>query len=94
MTKYEAERLAKLAKIERVKGLLESNNIDFEQHKNGVHIQIKTNFGLAHVWASTDKIQVEAVNYQYENHAQLITMIQSLIYRPQWLDAKPNLDNN
>ena len=85
MTKHEAERMAKLAKIERVKGLLEANNIDFEQHKNGVHIQIKSNFGLIHVWASTNKMQVQAVNYIYENHSQMIAMIESLRVRPSWL---------
>lgn len=85
MTKHEAERLAKLAKIERVKGLLEASNIGFEQHKNGVHIQIKTNFGLAHIWPSTNKIQVQGINYTYENHAQMISMVESLLIRPQWL---------
>jgi len=88
MTKHEAEKLAKLAKIERVKGLLEVNSIDFEQHKNGVHIQIKTNFGLTHIWPSTNKMQVQDVNYTYQNHAQMISMVESLRVRPQWLENK------
>lgn len=87
MNKYEAEHLAKKLKINHVLSLLDRHNIKYEKHRNGVHIQIKTNFGLAHVWPSTDKLQVEAVNYQYENHAQLITMIESLVYRPRWLET-------
>ncbi len=88
MNKNEAEKLAKLAKIDRVKGLLEANNIEFEQHKQGVHIQIKTNFGLVHIWPSTNKMQVQAVNYIYESHAQMICRIESLLFRPEWLNGE------
>ena len=72
MNKNQAEREAKLARIARVRYLLEDNNIPYISHREGVHIQVNSNFGDVHIWASTDKMQVRAVNYIYSSHRELI----------------------
>lgn len=86
MTKNEAEREAKLVKIAHVKYLLESNNISYIEHRNGVHIQVNSNFGDVHIWASTDKMQVKAVNYIYRSHKELIDRLLEMRYKPEWME--------
>lgn len=86
MTKNEAEREAKLIKIARVKYLLKDNNIPYIEHKNGVHIQVNSNFGDVHIWASTNKMQVKSVNYIYSSHRELIDRLLELRCKPEWME--------
>lgn len=85
MKKSESVRLAKYAKIVRVKYLLKQNNIPFIEHRRGVHIQVNSNFGDVHIWASTDKMQVKDVNYIYTSHRELIDRLLELRCKPKWM---------
>lgn len=86
MTKNEAEREAKFTRIARVRYLLEYNNIPFIEHRNGVHIQVNSNFGDVHIWASTNKMQVKSINYIYTSHRELIDRLLELRCKPQWME--------
>lgn len=86
MNKSQAEREAKSARIKRVKSLLEGNNIPYLSHRGGVHIQVNSNFGDVHIWASTDKMQVRAVNYIYSSHKELIGRLLELRVKPNWME--------
>lgn len=86
MNKNQAEREAKSARIKRVKSLLEGNNIPYLSHRGGVHIQVNSNFGDVHIWASTDKMQVRAVNYIYSSHKELIDRLLELRVKPSWME--------
>lgn len=86
MNKSQAELEAKLARIKRVKSLLEGNNIPYLSHRGGVHIQVNSNFGEAHIWASTDKMQVKAINYIYSSHRELIDRLLELRVKPNWME--------
>lgn len=86
MTKNEAERAAKLARIGRVKYILKDNNIPFIEHRAGVHIQVNSNFGDVHIWASTNKMQVKSINYIYTSHRELVDRLLELRYKPQWME--------
>lgn len=86
MTKNEAQRLEKIIKIKRVMYLLDANDIPYISHRDGVHIQINSNFGDIHIWASTDKMQVKAINYIYQSHRELIDRVIELRYKPNWMD--------
>ena len=86
MTKNEAQRLEKMVKIKRVMYLLDDNDIPYISHRDGVHIQVNSNFGDIHIWASTDKMQVKAVNYTYHSHRELIDRIIELRYKPNWME--------
>lgn len=86
MTKNEAEREAKLVKIARVKYLLEDNGIPFIEHRGGVHIQVNSNFGDVHIWASTNKMQVKSINYIYNSHRELIDRLLEMRCKPEWME--------
>ena len=86
MNKSQAEREAKLARIKRVKSLLEGNNIPYLSHRGGVHIQVNSNFDDVHIWASTDKMQVKAINYIYSSHKELIDRLLELRVKPSWME--------
>ena len=85
VNKNQAEREAKLVRIKRVKYLLEDNNIPYISHRDGVHIQVNSNFGDVHIWASTDKMQVRGINYIYNNHRELIDRLLELRVKPNWM---------
>ena len=86
MNKNQAEREAKLVRIKRVKYLLEGNSIPYISHRDGVHIQVNSNFGDVHIWASTDKMQVKAINYIYSSHRELIDRLLELRVKPNWME--------
>lgn len=86
MTKNEAEREAKLVKIARVKYLLKDNGIPFIEHRGGVHIQVNSNFGDVHIWASTNKMQVKSINYIYNSHRELIDRLLEMRCKPEWME--------
>ena len=86
MNKNQAEREVKLARIKRVKYLLEDNNIPYIAHRDGVHIQVNSNFGDVHIWASTDKMQVRGISYNYSSHRELIDRLLELRVKPNWME--------
>ena len=86
MNKNQSERDAKLARIKRVKYLLRENNIPYISHRDGAHIQVNSNFGDVHIWASTDKMQLRAINYIYSSHSELIDRLLELRVKPNWME--------
>lgn len=71
--------------IECCLNLLETHCIPHAVHRKGVHINIDSNFGIVQIWPTTQKIQVQGQNYDYENLPILISMIESLRARPTWM---------